>query len=133
MNYEENELEDYARYMEYIKRAIIEENAELGLKLKEVQISIGHIDKIAKVPIGILLDNTKYEIDTWGFQYTARVVKIPIKNKTEWIEEMRYTKQISYSEWKRLQKIETRDKLLTSILDGLEPTHKIALIEGLKK
>ena len=125
MNYEENELEDYARYMDYIKRAIIEENRELGLKLKELQISIGHIDKI--------IGNIKGEIDTWGFQYTVKVVKIPIKTKTEWIEEMRYSQQISYSEWKRLQKIETRDKLLTSILDGLEPTHKIALIEGLKK
>ena len=129
MNYEENELEDYARYMDYIKRAIIEEEKELdlilGFKLKDLQISIGHIDKI--------IGNIKDEIDTWGFQYTVKVVKIPIKTKTEWIEEMRYSQQISYSEWKRLQKIETRDKLLTSILDGLEPTHKIALIEGLKK
>ena len=128
MNYEENELEDYARYMDYIKRAIIEEEKELdlilGFKLKDLQISIGHIDKIT---------HTKGQTDLWGFQYTVKLVKIPIKTKTEWIEEMRYSQQISYSEWKRLQKIETRDKLLTSILDGLEPTHKIALIEGVKK
>jgi hypothetical protein len=116
MNYEENELEDYARYMDYIRRAIIEENKDLGLNLKEIQISIGHIDKI--------IGNIKGEEDTWGFHYTAKVVKIPIKTKTEWIEENRYTQQISYNEWKRLQKIETRDKLLTSILDGLEPSHK---------
>jgi len=115
MNYEENELEDYARYMDYIRRAIIEENKDLGLNLKEIQISIGHIDKWQYI---------KGEEDTWGFRYTAKVVKIPIKTKTEWIEERRYTQQISYNEWKRLQKIETRDKLLTSILDGLEPSHK---------
>ena len=119
MNYEENELEDYARYMDYIKRAIIEEEKELGYQYT-AKVSIGHINKIT-------------ESELWGFQYTVKVVKIPIKTKTEWIEEMRYSQQISYSEWKRLQKIETRDKLLTSILDGLEPTHKIALIEGLKK
>lgn len=116
MNYEENELEDYARYMDYIKRAIIEENRELGLKLKELQISIGHIDKI--------IGNIKGEIDTWGFQYTVKVVKIPIKTRNEWIEERRYSQQISYNEWKRLQKIETRDNLIASILDGLEPNHK---------
>jgi hypothetical protein len=124
MNYEENELEDYARYMDYITRLIMEEEKELGYYTAKV--SIGHINK--HLPAKLYNEG-----EVWGFQYTAKVVQIPIKTKNKWIDEQRYSFQINYNEWKRLQKIETRDKLLASILDGLEPTHKIALIKGLKK
>lgn len=120
--YTENELEDYARYMDYIKRIIIEENIDFNIKIKEENISIGHIDKIAVCRLDDMSSCT------WGFQYT---LKMPL-GKNEWTKELRYTKQVSYDEWKRMQKVETRNKLIDDILDGLEPVHKIALVRGLK-
>ena len=123
MNYEENELEDYARYMEYIRRIIIEENFEFG-PIKDMQINIGHIDRVAVCK----LDNM--ESCYWSFQYT---IKRPLgTSKNEWTKEMRYTQQIAYDEWKRLQTVETRNKKIDDILKGLEPKHKDILIEGLK-
>lgn len=123
MNYEENELEDYARYMDYIRRIIIEENFEFG-PIKDIQINIGHIDKIAACR---LQDMSSI---TWGFQYT---IKRPLgTSKNEWTKEMRYTQQICFDEWKRLQQVETRNKIIENILEGLEPKHKDILIEGLK-
>jgi len=122
MNYEENELEDYARYMEYIKRIIIEEMADFNMTIEETQIEFGHIDRIAVCKLDDMSSHT------WGFQYT---IKKSI-GKQHWTKEMRYTKQIAYNEWKRLQTVETRNKIIDSILEGLEPKHKDILIEGLK-
>jgi len=125
MNYEENELGDYARYMDYIRKAIIEEMADFNMTIEETQIEFGHIDRIAVCK----LDNMAS--CSWGFQYT---IKRPLgTSKNEWTKEIRYTQQIDYDEWKRLQKVETRNKLIDNILDGLEPKHKEILIEGLKK
>ena len=121
MNYEENELEDYARYMDYIRRMIIEEMADF-MTIEENEIDFGHIDRIAVCK----LDNMSSQ--TWGFQYT---IKKSI-GKNEWTKEMRYTQQIAYDEWKRLQQVETRNKKIDDILKGLEPEHKAILIEGLK-
>jgi len=127
MNYEKNELEDYARYMDYIRKAIIEENLGFG-PINETQISIGHIDKCAVCR----LDDMKSLY--WSFQYT---IKRPLTNKNEWTKEMRTTvrksQQIAYDEWKRLQTVDARNKIIDSILDGLEPKHREILIEGLKK
>lgn len=121
MNYEENELEDYARYMDYIRRMIIEEMADF-MTIEENEIDFGHIDRIAVCK----LDNMSSQ--TWGFQYT---IKKSI-GKNEWTKEMRYTQQIAYDEWKRLQQVETRNKKIDDILKGLEPKHKDILVKGLK-
>jgi len=123
MNYEKNELEDYARYMDYIRKAIIEENLGFGT-ISDTQISIGYIDKCAVCSLDDMA--SLY----WSFQYT---IKRPLTNKNEWTKEMRITKQIAYEEWKRLQTVEARNKIIDSILDGLEPKHREILIEGLKK
>lgn len=123
MNYEENELENYAHYMDFIRKSILEENAELNLIIEESQINFGHIDRIAVCRLDDMSSCT------WGFQYT---IKRSI-GKNEWVKEMRYSQQIAYDEWARLQKVETRNKLIEGILEGLEPEHKIILVEGLKK
>lgn len=124
MNYEENELEDYARYMDYIRRAIKEEMNDYNMAIEDSQIEFGYIDRVA---ICSLNDMSSH---TWGFQYT---IKKSGKNPMYFTKDMRYTKQIAYDEWKRLQKVETRNKIIDNILEGLEPKHKDILIEGLKK
>lgn len=123
MNYEENELEDYARYMDYIRRMIIEEMADF-MTIEENEIDFGHIDRIAVCK----LDNMAS--CTWGFQYTIK--KSIGKNTMYFTKDMRYSQQIAYDEWKRLQQVETRNKKIDDILKGLEPKHKDILIKGLK-
>lgn len=122
MNYEENELEDYARYMDYIRSIIKEEMEDIDIEDKD--IDFGYIDRLS---ICNLDDMSSH---TWGFQYT---IKKSGKNPMYFTKDMRYTKQIAYDEWKRLQKVETRNKIIDNILEGLEPKHKDILIEGLKK
>ena len=123
MNYEENELEDYARYMDYIRKMIIEENADYGNIIKETEVSIGNMYTIS---------SQNKDIDLWGFQYTIKKPLTP-SSKNEWTKELKYTSQVAYEEWKRMQMVETRNKKIDDILNGLEPKHKDTLIEGLKK
>lgn len=123
MNYEENELEDYARYMQYIKRAIIEELADFNIALEGIQIDFGHIDRIGACELNDMSNCT------WGFQYT---IKKSGKNPMYFTKEMRYSQQMSYHEWKRIQTTEAREKKIDSILQWLLPEHKDILEEGLK-
>jgi hypothetical protein len=102
--YEEKELENYSKYMDFINELIMEKYLDYVSDKRDIDI--------------IKIFKTKNK-SIWRFNFE-------IQNR-EFCSDF-----ISYKEWFRLQKTDTRDILLSNILNGLEPKHKEILIEGLK-
>lgn len=104
----EQDLEDYDTYMNWVIQMIIEENTEIGVKVRQEHISLGHIEKVNE--------------DIWEFQY-----KIRKKRK------MKTIRLKAYDEWISFIKSEKRNDRIDEILNGLREDHREILVEGLKK
>lgn len=117
MNFEENDLEEYNKYMDFIFQHIIDESrTKFKLTVKREQIELGHIRKD---------DESK----KWVFYYT---LTNDYKSQFEiWRGSNKrscMTIQIGYDDWKLLLIKENRDNRITELLSGLEPIHKQLLL-----
>ena len=109
----EHDLEEYNNYMNWVRQMIVEENTEIGVKIKEEHISLGHIEKIDTIGMGE---------EIWEFQY-----KLKKKRRYKTI------RLKAFDEWISFVKQEERDAKIDMILEGLREDHQQMLIEGLKK
>jgi hypothetical protein len=106
--YEEDELEQYADYMEYIREAIAEESVKKftmnNFKPTPDDIEITHVSRNN----GFSNEELK---DKWTFYYT---IKAPSIHPTLYIPDTRIDKtqgmsrKVSFNEWKRMKVVNAR-------------------------
>ena len=103
LDYTERDLEEYGKYMDFIRQCIIEECLiKFKLNIKEEQIELGHIRK---------------DGDRWVFYYDI------LKTSGD-IERNGMSKQLSYDKWKLLLIKENRDRRINELLEGLDKPEK---------